>query len=421
MSINFREELSVDNVPIYEGNGFSNKMPTGIVTLDIALAGGIPLNGSIIELYGEESSGKTTLAYRICKRCTDSPEGYVTWVDSELSYDDSWAFIQGVNTDKVLPYRPANMESANELIINDIRKYKERFLPWLLDSGRSKWKPSQKQAEEAGTGVSDIEGIKAYMKEVAPPHFIVWDSLAAAPVKSVADDGSDFSGGMAYRARLIKSFLSRYQVNVADCDKIGLIVINQVIENIGDMWNPLSVPGGRGLKHMKHLSIYVKKAGSGEKDQDQFVITDYVKLAITKNKITPIIASFPVIFSKSKGYIGATSLLEYLMEIRWFRDSGSWKKFDYTRVDSETGEVISEEISIQRGNFYKLIEDRPEIFEYLCSKVKDMFVEKFPANKSLISTDVSSVVKSCLNEKTAIPTEEENQSIFDPNKNKEED
>ena len=68
MSINFREELSVDNVPIYEGNGFSNKMPTGIVTLDIALAGGIPLNGSIIELYGEESSGKTTLAYRICKR-----------------------------------------------------------------------------------------------------------------------------------------------------------------------------------------------------------------------------------------------------------------------------------------------------------------------------------------------------------------
>lgn len=402
--------LIYDEKFLYKGKGFSEKLPTGIVTLDLALAGGIPLNGSIIEIYGEEGHGKTTFTYRICKRCTDSSTGYVTWVDSELSYDEAWAKVQGVDTSKVIPYRPPYMEAANEIILNDIKRYKEIFLPWLVDN---KWKPSQKDAELAGVGVSNVEEIKTFMINNAPPHIIVWDSLAAAPVRSVAEAEGDFREGMAYRARLIKSFLSRYQVNVDGCDKISMILINQVIDNIGDQWNPITTPGGRGLRHGKHLAIYVKKAGSGEKDQDQFVITDYVKLAITKNKVTPIIASFPVLFSKSKGYIGATSLLEYLMDINWFKSAGSWKKFVYRHVDKDTGEVLEEEVSIQRGSFYKLIEQRPEIFEYLCNCVKEMFVSKFPTNMSLSECDVTSIVKACLEESSALPTEEESNSIED--------
>lgn len=397
---------------IYKGNGFNNKLPTGIVTLDIALAGGIPLNGSIIELYGEESAGKSTIAYRFCKKCTESENGYVTWVDSELSYDASWAIIQGVNVERVLPYRPPYMEAANNIILEDIRRYKETFLPWLLND---KWKPTQEDANAAGVGVTNLDAIKAYKESVAPPHIIVWDSLAAAPVKSVAEDGADFASGMSYRARLIKSFLSRYNVAVVGCDKIGMILINQVIDDIGSYGGGITTPGGRGLRHGKHLSIYIKKAGSGEKDEDQFVITDYVKLAITKNKVTPIIASFPVIFSKSKGYIGATSLLEYLMDINWFKSAGSWKKFNYNYVDVETGELVSEEISIQRGTFYKLIEQRPEIFKYLCSCVKDMFISKFPMNRSLIDSDLDSIIKACLDEETALPNEEEAESIKEEN------
>lgn len=409
-NFNPREMLSLENQYLYKGAGFTNKLPTGIPTLDIALAGGIPLNGSIIEIYGEESAGKTTITYRFCKRCTDYPTGYVTWVDSELSYDDFWATIQGVDTTKLIPYRPPHMEAANEIILNDIKKYKEVFLPWLLDS---KWRPTSEQAEAAGVGVSSVDVVKQYMIDNAPPHIIVWDSLAAAPVRSVAEAEGDFREGMAYRARLIKSFLSRYQVNVEGCDKISMILINQVIDNIGDQWNPITTPGGRGLRHGKHLSIFVKKAGSGEKDQDQFVVTDYVKLAITKNKVTPIIASFPVLFSKSKGYIGATSVLEYLMSIGWFRNAGSWKKFTYSKVDPETGELVEEEVSFQRTNFYKLISDRPEIFEFLCESIKQMFLSKFEGNKSLESTDIKSIVKACMEESSALPSEEESKSMID--------
>lgn len=394
---------------LYKGGGFYNKLPTGIITLDEALAGGVPLNGSIIEVYGEESHGKTTLSYRMCKKCTDLPEGYVTWVDSEVSYSPEWASVQGLDVSKVISYRPPYMEAAMDIIIDDIKLYKERFLPWLVDP---KWKPSAADAQNAGVGVTNVEAIKKYLEESAPPHILVWDSLAASPVKSVAEEGAEFASGMAYRARLIKSFLSRYQVAVVGCEKIGMILINQVIDNIGDMYGPaFTTPGGRGLRHGKHLAIYVKRSGSGEKDAENFKVTDYVMISLTKNKVTPVIASFPVIFSKSRGFIGATSVLEYLWNIQWFRSAGSWKKFDYIVTDPKTGEVTTEEISIQRGTFYDLIEKRPEIFEYLCEQIRNQLVEKFPSNQSLKDMDVQEIIKACMNESSALPDEEEIESL----------
>lgn len=394
---------------VYKGDGFSNRLPTGIPTLDIALGGGIPLNGSIIEVFGEESNGKTTLSYRFCKKCTDTSGGYVTWIDSETSYDTAWAAIQGVNTDRVIPYRPPYMEAANNIIIQDINRYKEKFLPWLVDD---KWRPTKEQAEAAGVGVTNVSAIKDYMVRSAPPHIIVWDSLAASPVKGVAEGNGEFSEGMAFRARLIKQFITRYNVAVVGCDKIGMILINQVIDDIGSYGGGIATPGGRGLRHGKHLSLLVKKSGSGEKDSEMMTVTDYVKIAIIKNKVTPIIASFPIIFSKSKGYLGATAVLEYLLDINWFKSAGSWKKFQYNVVDEATGEVThEEEISIQRGMFYDLIEKRPEIFEYLLMKIKEMFVTKFPFNRSLANVNISEVVSACMQEETAMPDEEETTSM----------
>lgn len=403
-------KLISDQNYLYKGGGFYNKLPTGIITLDEALAGGFPLNGSIVEVYGEESHGKTTLSYRMCKKCTDKVGGYVTWVDSETSYSSEWASVQGLDTSKVIPYRPPYMEAAMDLIINDIRLYKERYLPWLVDY---KWKPSANDAQQAGVGVSNVAEIKKYMEKNAPPHIIVWDSLAASPVKAVAEENSEYSSGMAYRARLIKSFISRYQVAVVGCEMIGMILINQVIDNIGDMYGPqFSTPGGRGLRHGKHLSIFVKKSGSGEKDAENFKSTDYVMIALTKNKVTPVIASFPVIFSKARGFIGATSVLEYLWNVQWFRNAGSWKKFDYVKTDPETGEVLeTEEISIQRGTFYDLIEKRPEIFNYLCEQIKAQLVQKFPSNQSLKDMDVNAIIQACMTESSAMPDVDEIESL----------
>lgn len=404
----FIEEMSsMHRDSLYRGGGFSQKLPTGIITLDLALGGGIPLNGSIIEVYGEESHGKTTLSYRMCRKCTIEG-GYVTWVDSETSYEPEWAATQGVDVERIIPYRPPYAEAAMDIIIDDIKRYKEKFLPWLVDA---KWKPSSAEAQLAGVGVTQVDDIKKYMEENAPSHMIVWDSLAASPVKSVAEENAEFSSGMAYRARLIKSFLSRYQVAVVGCDKVGMILINQVIDDIGSYGGGVTTPGGRGLRHGKHLAIYVKKSGSGEKDAENFKTTDYVKIALTKNKVTPVISSFPVIFSKARGFLGATSVLEYLWETQWFRSAGSWKKFDYETIDKDTGEINTEEISIQRGTFYDLMESRPELFEYLCQKIKEQLISKFPSSQSLKDINLNSIIKACLNEESAIPDEDEIESI----------
>ena len=134
-------------------------------------------------------------------------------------------------------------------------------------------------------------------------------------------------------------------------------------------------------------------------------------ISLTKNKVTPVIASFPVIFSKSRGFIGATSVLEYLWNIQWFRSAGSWKKFDYNKLDPDTGELTTEEISIQRGSFYDLIEKRPELFTYLCEQIKEQLVTKFPSNQSLKDMDMNSIIQACLNESSAMPDEKEIESL----------
>lgn len=407
MEQGYLDDLVVSQSYQYTGKGFDHKLPTGIITLDIALAGGIPLDGSIIEIFGEESAGKSTMSCRICKKCTDTATGYVTWVDSELSYDPDWASVQGLNPQKVISYRPPYMEAAMTIIIDDIRAYRSKYLPWLDDPD---WRPSNEHAAAAGCSIKDIVKIKDYLSEQAPVHMIVWDSLAASPVKSVAESGSGFEQGMAYRARLIKMFLSRYQVAVVGCDKIGMILINQVIDNIGSYTGGVTTPGGRGLRHGKHLSIYMKKSG-GEKDADSFKITDYTIIALTKNKVTPVIASFPVIFSKSRGFLGATSIYEYLTNCKWFRNAGSWKKFDYERTDPTTGEILHEEISFQQKNFYDLIQNRPELFKYLGDVILNRFIEKFPFSTSLKSTDVSSIVEACVSESSFIPDQSEIDSI----------
>jgi len=405
-----RNDFIVNNNYYYIGNGFEHKLPIGIPTIDIALGGGIPLDGALIEIFGEESHGKTTLSYRICKRCTDE-NGYITWIDSETSYDESWARVQGVNTERLIPYRIGCMEDTNDVIIADIKKYKETYLPWLLDNS---WKPTKSYLDSVGIDSKlPLATIKEQLSEIAPSHIIVWDSLAGSPVRSVAEAGANYSEGIAYRARLIKSFLSRYRVHVEGCSKVAMILVNQVIDNIGDTYGPaFSTPGGRGLKHSKHLSIYVKKSGSGEKDSENYTITDYVVLSIVKNKITPVIASFPVIFSKARGFLGATSVLEYLLNMKWFTNAGSWKKFDYITYDESTGEIINtEEVSFQKGNFYTLIGKRPEIFLYLCNQIKQLISLKFPENPAISNVNIEDIIEACLAETNAIPTEEETISI----------
>ena len=77
-------------------------------------------------------------------------------------------------------------------------------------------------------------------------------------------------------------------MEVDGCNKLCMIVVNQVIDNLGDQYNPITTPGGRGLRHGKHLALYVKKSGGGERDEHGFTSTQFVFIALTKNKVSPV-------------------------------------------------------------------------------------------------------------------------------------
>jgi hypothetical protein len=132
-------------------------------------------------------------------------------------------------------------------------------------------------------------------------------------------------------------------------------------------------------------------------------------LAITKNKVTPVIASFPVIFSKAKGFMGSTSTLEYiyLLTLPWFITSGSWKKLKMPLF--EDGEMTGEfeEVGIQRGLYYDLIKKRPEIEEFIVQSIKDTFVEKFPFNDVLRDMDIQTILQAARQESSHLPSESE--------------
>lgn len=394
------EQLIVDEMPVYDGTGFSNRLPTGIITLDIALGNGIPFNGAMIHLFGAESSGKTSLAYRLCKKVTDVG-GYITWFDSESSYDPEWSKIQGLSPESTICYRIPYKEKVMQTIVQDIFKYREKFLPWL---DNPKWVPSKEDYEESGFNSRQIDQVKEYLTNKAPYHTIVWDSISASPVKSAYDGEDQFSQGMAYEARLHKAFCKMFFSSVIGCDKINIIIINQVIDDIGSYGGGVTFSGGHALRHAIHLNLLVKKHGRGEVEEDGTTATDYVSLRIMKNKITPVTnIAFPVIFSKSRGYLGLTALLEYLLSIKYFTGT-SWKKFTYKDVDKETGEILKEEeINFQMSKFYKLMYDRPELLKYLCEVVKDRFATTFPKTKSLMSSNLDEIINSCLNEETAVP------------------
>jgi recombination protein RecA len=259
-------------------------IPTGSIALDAALGvGGVP-RGRVIEIYGPESSGKTTLGLHLIANA-QATGGLAAFIDAEHALDPDYAGRLGVNLDELLISQPDYGEQALEIAETLIR-----------------------------SGSVDV---------------IVVDSVAAlVPRSELEGDMGDAQMGL--QARLMSQALRKLAGIVAK-SKTSLVFINQVREKIGVMFgNPETTTGGRALKFYSSVRIDIRRTSS-IKQGDQ-VIGNRTKAKVAKNKVAaPFkIAEFDILYGEGISRTG--ELLDLGVEHRLVQKSGSWFSYGETRI-----------------------------------------------------------------------------------------
>ena len=300
-------EEKVENVEV---------IPTGSIGLNAALGvGGYP-RGRIIEIFGPESSGKTTLAIHAIAEAQKAG-GIAAFIDAEHAFDRFYAQNLGVDIDNLYISQPDNGEQALEIAEQLIR-----------------------------SSAIDI---------------LVVDSVAAlTPKKEIEGDMGDSSVGL--QARLMSQALRKLTGTIAKTNTT-CIFINQLREKIGVMFgNPETTTGGNALKFYSSVRIDVRKS-SPVKDGDN-VLGNLTKVKVVKNKVAPPFrkAEFEIIFGEGISKVG--EIVDLATEYEIIKKSGSW--FSYQ--DSKLAQG--------RDAVKQLLKDNPELCEELEAKIMEVLKEK---------------------------------------------
>ena len=290
---------------------------TGCLTLDVALGiGGIP-KGRIIEIYGPESSGKTTVALH-CVAEVQKEGGTAAFVDAEHALDPVYASKLGVNLDDLYISQPDSGEQALEITETLIR-----------------------------SGAIDI---------------IVIDSVAAlTPQAELDGDMGDSHVGM--QARLMSQALRKITA-ASSKSKCTIIFINQLREKIGVMYgNPETTTGGKALKFYSSVRIEIRKADSLKDGSD--IVGNHVKAKVVKNKVAPPfkVAEFDIMYGTGISNMGC--VLDLAVENGFVQKSGSW--FSYN----------DEKIGQGRDKAMEFLKSNPDVYKELDAKIR----EKYEMNK----------------------------------------
>ena len=286
----------------------ADSIPTGSISIDYALGiGGVP-RGRVVEIYGPESSGKTTLALQVIAQAHKAG-GMAAFVDAEHALDAAYARKLGVDLDNLLVSQPDHGEQALEIVEVLIR-----------------------------SGGLDV---------------VVVDSVAALVPKSEIE-GEMGDAQMGLQARLMSQAL-RKLTGVVSKSKTTLIFINQLRDKIGVMFgSPETTTGGRALKFYASVRIDIRRIAS-IKDGDQ-VIGGRTRVKVVKNKMAPPFreAEFDIMYGEGISREG--DLLDLAVEKRIIEKSGSW--FSYAGDRLGQGRENAKQFLKENPDIRQIIEDR---------------------------------------------------------------
>lgn len=283
-------------------------IPTGSLALDLALGvGGIP-RGRIVEIYGPESSGKTTLAQHIVAECQNRG-GVAAFVDAEHALDPEYAKNLGVMVDDLLISQPDTGEQALDITEELVR-----------------------------SGAVDI---------------VVVDSVAALVPKAEID-GSMEDQQMGLQARLMSKAL-RKLTGIIGKTNTTVIFINQLRMKIGVMYgNPETTTGGNALKYYSSLRLDIRRT-EGLKGENGDV-GNHVRVRVVKNKVAPPFrtAEFDIIFGKGICKVG--NILDVAVNLDIVKKSGAW--FSYNDEKLAQGRDKSKEVLMENPALLKELEQK---------------------------------------------------------------
>ena len=291
-------------------------IPTGSIGLNAALGvGGYP-KGRIIEIYGPESSGKTTLAIHAIAECQKAG-GVAAFIDAEHAFDRFYAEKLGVDISNLLISQPDNGEQALEIADQLIR-----------------------------SSAVDL---------------LIVDSVAAlTPKKEIEGDMGDSAVGL--HARLMSQALRKLTGTIAKT-KTTCIFINQLREKIGVMFgNPETTTGGNALKFYASVRLDIRKSQS-IKDGDT-ILGNQVKVKVVKNKVAPPFrkAEFEIMFGEGISKVG--EIVDLSTEYEIIKKSGSWFSYGDTKLGQG------------RDAVKEMLKDNPELCEELEAKIMQVISEK---------------------------------------------
>jgi recombination protein RecA len=301
-------------------------IPTGALSLDIALgAGGLP-RGRVVEIYGQEGSGKTTLALHIMAE-TQKAGGVAAFIDAEHAFSREYAQDLGVDLDQLLVSQPDTGEQALDICETLVR-----------------------------TGAVDC---------------VVVDSVAAL-VPSIELQGEMGDAHVGLQARLMSQALRKLAGAVSNANAL-VVFINQIREKIGVMFgNPETTPGGRALKFWSSVRLEMHRRQTIKQGTD--ILGSRVAIKVVKNKVAPPFRTAELDIIYGKGFSQEGCILDEALDLGLVTKTGSW----YSRGEERLGQG--------RDSAVQLLLEQPEMARELENQVRE--AHKLPPIEAAAAPDL---------------------------------